>query len=83
MILWPLMQVQTSYSLKNSGHWPRWTGGRSIEVIYRRKCIGGSSWWPLGAGGRYIKVPARPSLSIYILKICFSADDCLSWSHIK
>ena len=32
-LVWPLMQVQTSYLLtKTSGHWPRWTCGRSIEV---------------------------------------------------
>ena len=31
-MFWPLMQVQTSYLLKNIGRWSRWTGGRSIEV---------------------------------------------------
>ena len=31
-ILWPLMQIQTSYLQKNSSRWPRWTSGRSIEV---------------------------------------------------
>ena len=29
-IFWLLMQVQTSYLLKNSGHWLHWTGGHSM-----------------------------------------------------